>query len=57
LLVDLADLIDTAKATEATHSQALNHQNHNIFLKYQAPLKALNMQAIMYDDIKPDYEC
>ncbi|GFG18462.1 conserved hypothetical protein, partial [Aspergillus udagawae] len=45
------------KATEATRSQALDHQNHNTFLKYQAPLKALDMQAVMYDDIEPDYEC
>lgn len=57
MLVDLADLIDTAKATEATRSQALDHQNHNTFLKYQAPLKALDMQSVMYDDIEPDYEC
>ncbi|KAF4155474.1 hypothetical protein CNMCM6069_007995 [Aspergillus lentulus] len=45
------------KATEATRSQALDHQNHNTFLKYQAPLKALDMQAVMYDDVEPDYEC
>ncbi|KAH2457205.1 hypothetical protein KXW63_002869 [Aspergillus fumigatus] len=45
------------KATEATRSQALDHQNHDTFLKYQAPLKALDMQAVMFDDIEPDYEC
>ncbi|KAG2010920.1 hypothetical protein GB937_007464 [Aspergillus fischeri] len=45
-----------AKASEATRSQALNHQDHNTFLKYQAQLKALDMQALMYG-MEPDYEC
>lgn len=45
-----------AKASEATRSQALDHQDHNTFLKYQAQLKALDMQALMYG-MEPDYEC
>jgi hypothetical protein len=57
LLFNVADLINSAKATEATRSQALDHQNHDTFLKYQAPLKALDIQAVMDDDIEPDYEC
>ncbi|TQB76439.1 hypothetical protein MPDQ_007846 [Monascus purpureus] len=52
---ELANRVDP-KASEATRSQALDHQNHNTFLKYQAQLKQLDMQALMYG-MEPDYEC
>ncbi|KAJ8189548.1 hypothetical protein LV163_001835 [Aspergillus fumigatus] len=52
---ELANRVDP-KASEATRSQALNHQDHTTFLKYQAQLKALDMQALMYG-MEPDYEC
>ncbi|KAH1336844.1 hypothetical protein KXX67_002465 [Aspergillus fumigatus] len=52
---ELANRVDP-KASEATRSQALDHQDHTTFLKYQAQLKALDMQALMYG-MEPDYEC
>ncbi|KAJ5641215.1 hypothetical protein N7490_005215 [Penicillium lividum] len=51
----VANMIDP-KASEATRGQALDHQNHNTFLKYQSPLKALDIQAVFYD-LEPNYEC
>lgn len=48
--------IFAAKASEATCGQALDHQNHNTYLKYQAQLKSLDIQALFYD-LAPDYEC
>ncbi|KAJ5660882.1 uncharacterized protein N7484_000254 [Penicillium longicatenatum] len=51
----VANKIDP-KASEATRGQALDHQNHNTYLKYQSSLKALDIQAIFYD-LEPDYEC
>lgn len=32
-----------AKASQATRGQALNHQNHDTYLKYQSSLKALDI--------------
>ncbi|CAG8151922.1 unnamed protein product [Penicillium nalgiovense] len=51
----IANKIDP-KASQATRSQALDHQNHNTYLKYQSSLKALDIQALFYD-LDPDYEC
>ncbi|KAA8644962.1 uncharacterized protein ATNIH1004_009173 [Aspergillus tanneri] len=45
-----------AKASEATRGQALDHQNHDTYLKYQSALKSLDVQALFYD-LDPDYEC
>lgn len=45
-----------AKASEATRSQALDHQSHNTYIKYQSVLKSLDIQALLFD-LKPDYEC
>lgn len=46
----------SAKASEATRSQTLDHANHNTFLKYIAELKSLDIQAVYYG-MEPDYEC
>lgn len=46
----------TARASEATRSQALDHQNPDTYLKYQSALKALDVQAMFYD-LEPEYEC
>ncbi|KAF4171743.1 hypothetical protein CNMCM8694_002087 [Aspergillus lentulus] len=43
------------KASEATRGQTLNHQNHDIYLKYQSALKPLDVQALFYD-LEPDYD-
>ncbi|KAJ5713927.1 uncharacterized protein N7483_011108 [Penicillium malachiteum] len=51
---NIANCIDP-KASEATRGQALNHQNHNIYLKYQSVLKSLDIQALIHD-LKPDYK-
>ncbi|KAJ5639155.1 uncharacterized protein N7484_007017 [Penicillium longicatenatum] len=51
----VANKIDP-KASEATRGQALDHQDHNTYLKYQALLKALDIGAL-YNDLEPDYEC
>lgn len=45
-----------AKASEATRSQALDHQSHNTYIKYQSVLKSLDIQALFFD-LQPDYEC
>ncbi|KAA8650193.1 uncharacterized protein ATNIH1004_002874 [Aspergillus tanneri] len=52
---NVANKIDP-KASEATRGQALDHQNHDTYLKYQAALKSLDVQALFYD-LVPDYEC
>lgn len=54
-MVSCTNLI-SAKASEATRRQALDHQNHDTYLKYQSSLKALDIQATYYD-LEPDYEC
>ncbi|EKV15317.1 hypothetical protein PDIP_40770 [Penicillium digitatum Pd1] len=51
----IANKIDP-KASQATRGQALDHQNHDTYLKYQSSLKALDIQALFYD-LEPDYEC
>ncbi|KAJ5932825.1 hypothetical protein N7516_007314, partial [Penicillium verrucosum] len=51
----VANKIDP-KASQATRGQALDHQNHDTFIKYQSSLKALDIQALFYD-LEPDYEC
>ncbi|CAI7595632.1 unnamed protein product [Penicillium viridicatum] len=51
----VANKID-GRASEATRSQALDHQNPDTFLKYQSALKALDVQASFYD-LEPDFEC
>lgn len=45
-----------AKASEATRSQALDHQSHDTYIKYQSVLKSLDIQALFYD-LEPDYDC
>ncbi|KAI9040418.1 uncharacterized protein KD926_008241 [Aspergillus affinis] len=52
---EVANRIDP-KASEATRGQALDHQNHDTYLKYQAQLKSLDVQAMFYN-MEPDYEC
>lgn len=42
--------------SEATRGQALDHQNHKTYLKYQSVLKALDIQSLFYD-LEPEYEC
>ncbi|KAJ5987717.1 hypothetical protein N7481_002927 [Penicillium waksmanii] len=42
--------------SEATRGQALDHQNHDTYIKYQSVLKSLDIQALVYD-LEPDYEC
>ncbi|KAJ6127623.1 hypothetical protein N7523_003235 [Penicillium sp. IBT 18751x] len=44
------------KASEATRGQALDHQNHDTYIKYQSSIKSLDIQALFYD-LEPDYEC
>ncbi|KAJ9483843.1 hypothetical protein VN97_g9548 [Penicillium thymicola] len=51
----VANKIDP-KASQATRGQALDHQNHDTYIKYQSSLKALDIQALFYD-LEPDYEC
>ncbi|KAJ5389764.1 uncharacterized protein N7496_000832 [Penicillium cataractarum] len=51
----VANCIDP-KASEATRSQALDHQSHSTYIKYQSVLKSLDVQAIFFD-LQPDYEC
>ncbi|KAJ5110853.1 hypothetical protein N7532_001388 [Penicillium argentinense] len=51
----VANRIDP-KASEAARGQALDHQNHSTFLKYQSVLKSVDIQSAFYD-IEPDYEC
>lgn len=45
-----------AKASEATHSQAFDHQSHDTYIKNQSVLKSLDIQALFYD-LEPDYDC
>ncbi|KAJ5235461.1 uncharacterized protein N7469_004629 [Penicillium citrinum] len=52
---NVANCIDP-KASEATRGQALDHQNHDTYIKYQSVLKSLDIQALVYD-LEPDYEC
>lgn len=35
---------------------ALDHQNHDTYIKYQSVLKSLDVQALVFD-LEPDYEC
>lgn len=49
-------MLHSARASEATRGQALDHQNPDTYLKYQSSLKALDVQALFYD-LEPDYEC
>ncbi|KAJ5302313.1 hypothetical protein N7508_007176 [Penicillium antarcticum] len=51
----VANRIDP-KASEATRGQALDHQNHDTYIKYQSSVKSLDIQALFYD-LEPDYEC
>ncbi|KAF7590037.1 hypothetical protein BBP40_003426 [Aspergillus hancockii] len=51
----MANKIDP-KATAATRGQALDHMDHDSYLKYQSSLKAVDMMALYYD-LDPDYEC
>ncbi|KAJ5741814.1 hypothetical protein N7533_011223 [Penicillium manginii] len=51
----VANQIDP-KASKAARGQALDHQNHSTFLKYQSVLKSVDIQSAFYD-IEPDYEC
>ena len=46
----------TAKASEATCGQALDHANPDTYLKYQAELKSVDVQATYYN-MEPDYKC
>ncbi|THC90318.1 hypothetical protein EYZ11_010217 [Aspergillus tanneri] len=48
--------VRSAKASAATRGQALDHQNHDTFLKYQSTLKALDILALYYN-LEPDYKC
>ncbi|EDN08146.1 conserved hypothetical protein [Histoplasma mississippiense (nom. inval.)] len=50
-----ANCIDS-KASEATHSQAFDHQSHDTYIKNQSVLKSLDIQALFYD-LEPDYDC
>lgn len=45
-----------AKASEATRSQALDHQNPDTFLKYQSRFKRVDIQSCFWN-IEPDYDC
>ena len=45
----------SAKASEATRGQALDHQNHDTYIKYQSVLKSLDVQALVYE-LEPDNE-
>ena len=45
-----------AKASEATRGQALDHQNHDTYIKYQSVIKSVDIQASFFD-LVPDYEC
>ncbi|KAA8649640.1 uncharacterized protein ATNIH1004_002311 [Aspergillus tanneri] len=51
----VASVIDS-KASEATRSQALDHQNPDTYLKYQSKFKRADIQAT-YWNLDPDYEC
>ncbi|BAE64526.1 unnamed protein product [Aspergillus oryzae RIB40] len=51
----MANKIDP-KASAATRGQALDHMDHDSYLKYQSSLKAVDMMAL-YHDLDPDYEC